>query len=304
MAPANRFLEATWGSDPLDFFGGFRKLEYEKHARYRSSIGTNGTVKWFLLEADAIEINTSGASASLNLNFPQVSWATLQSVYGWAALQYQAWARGEIFVSADRAQTVIIYTDHVLEFWIDDSHYFGGDFYAFRRAPLVIILEPGSHRIDLRLVRDVRAMGGVGEPSINAKLDARLASGPLELAKDGILMADVVNGTLASEWASVIVRNSDSRAIEILGIECSDVSFILFIKFKLCKAKGVTVQYSYKLMKVRNRLVSISRMLINSSCLPVRHGQYHFVFFCVDSIHSSKSISSTSQTILKGMHPP
>lgn len=194
-----------------------------------------------MLEADAIEINADRASASLSLNFPQVSWALLQSVYGWAALQYQAWARGEIFVSADRAQTVIIYTDHVLEFWIDDSHYFGGDFYAFRRAPLVIILEPGSHRIDLRLVRDVRAMGGVGEPSINAKLDVRLASGSLELAKDGVLMADVVNGTLASKWASVIVRNSDSRAIEILGIECSDVSFILFIKFKLCKAKGVTV---------------------------------------------------------------
>ena len=257
-----------------------------------------------MLEADAIEINAAGASASLNLNFPQVSWAFLQSVYGWAALQYQAWARGEIFVSADKSQTVIIYTDHVLEFWIDDSHYFGGDFYAFRRAPLVITLEPGSHRIDLRLVRDVRAMGGVGEPSINAKLDVRLASGSLELAKDGVLMADVVNGTLASEWASVIVRNSDFRAIEILGIECSDVSFILFINLSYVKPRELPSQHPYKLMKVRNRLASISGMLINSSYLPVRHGQYPFVFLCVDSIHSSKLISGTSQTILQGTHPP
>lgn len=214
--------EATWGSDPLEFIGGFRKLEYEEGAQYRSSIGTNGAVKWSLLEADTIETDTVGSSASLSLNFPHVNWTFFRGVYGWAALQYQAWARGEIFVSADRAQTVIIYTDYVLEFWIDDTHYFGGDFYAFRRSPLVIALKPGAHRIDVRLVRDVRAMGGVSEPSINIKLDAKLASGSLELANDGILMADVVNETLASEWASVTVRNSGSQDIEVVDIECSN----------------------------------------------------------------------------------
>lgn len=37
--------------------------------------------------------------------------------------------------------------DHVIEFWIDDQSYFGGDLYAFRKAPLVLDLSPGEHKI-------------------------------------------------------------------------------------------------------------------------------------------------------------
>ncbi|OCK80274.1 hypothetical protein K432DRAFT_425876 [Lepidopterella palustris CBS 459.81] len=216
--------EATWGSDPLEFFGGFRNLQYDEETHYRSSIGTNGTVKWALFESKSTKSNSSGSDVSLSVTFPKVDWTFLQSVYGWAALQYQAWARGEITVTADEPQTVLLYTDYILEYWIDDNHYFGGDFYGFRKAPLVIRLQPGSHRIDIRLVRDVRSMGGVGTPEINVELALRLVSGSLELAKDGILIADVVDGRLASPLASVVVRNTGGEDVTILGVEAMNDS--------------------------------------------------------------------------------
>jgi acetyl esterase/lipase len=119
---------------------------------------------------------------------------------------------------------VILHTDAVLEYCIDDTHYFGGDFYSYRNAPPVLHLKPGSHRIDLRLVRDGRAFGGIGEPTLDVVVDVRQASGTLELAKPGILIADVVDGKLASPVGSVYLRNSGEDDIEVIGIQPSNVS--------------------------------------------------------------------------------
>lgn len=168
----------------------------------------------------------------MTVKFPEVDWPSLQKVYGWAALQFQAWTRGEICITGDKPQRVVLYTDQVLEFSIDGVSYFGGDVYSFRKAPPVIHLDPGSHRIDIRLVRDVRAMGGMEiPPGIEVRLDARSSAGdPLELAKDGLLISDVVEETLASPLVSVIVRNTDLKDIQILAIEALDVSSCQFLR--------------------------------------------------------------------------
>ncbi|KAL9005709.1 MAG: hypothetical protein Q9188_001522 [Gyalolechia gomerana] len=120
---------------------------------------------------------------------------------GFIGLQYQAWARGTLTVDGDKERTVVLYTDHVLEFWVDDEHHFGGDFYAYRKAPLVLHLQPGKHKIDVRIVRDVRAMGAVGEPT----------------AVDGsLLLPDLVEGRLATSLGSISVRNEDKNWIEVI----------------------------------------------------------------------------------------
>lgn len=61
----------------------------------------------------------------------------MRSVYGWPTLQYQAWARGTLPVAGGVKRTVVLYTNHVLEFWFDDERYFGRDLYVYRRVPLV-----------------------------------------------------------------------------------------------------------------------------------------------------------------------
>lgn len=172
---------------------------------------------------------STSANVSLSVSYSNVDWDFLKTIYGWAAVQYQAWARGELVVGGKKTQDVILHTDAILELWVDDVHYFGGDYYTFRNAPLVLHLAPGSHKIDLRLVRDVRAFGGILEPTIDVVVGVQQASGRLELAKPGILLADVVDNRLASPWGSVSLQNTGEHDIEVLGISSENVSLVSLI---------------------------------------------------------------------------
>ena len=166
------------------------------------------------------------SSGYLTISFPEVDWAFLQSIYGWGALQFQAWARGTLILNSGHRQTILLYTDNILEFWLDGTSYFGGDLYSYRRAPLTLQLDPGQHRLDIRLLRDVRIMGGVGDPNIQARVEVQVASGGLNVVEDKYIFPDIVDGKLPSNLASVPVRNHGSNPIHILGLESVDVRMI------------------------------------------------------------------------------
>jgi hypothetical protein len=208
----------------LEYDGGFRSLAYDPNATFPSSLPTNGTAKWTTIEATSSATSPTSATAALSISYSNVDWDFLKTIYGWAAVQYQAWARGELHIRGNETQNIILNTAGILEYWIDDQHYFGGDYYSFRRAPPVLHLKPGTHRIDLRLVRDVRAFGGILEPTFDVVVHAQQASGTLELAKPGILMADVVDGQLASPLGSISLRNSGEDDIEVVGFRATNVS--------------------------------------------------------------------------------
>lgn len=214
------YLEGAWGADPLDALGGFSRIEYNPTTKYKSALGTNGTASWSLLSASQVISSDTLANITLDLSFPGVDWSFLRSIYGWAALQYQAWARGTLTIFGESAVTIDLYTDGIMEFWIDDKPYFGGDFYSYRRAPTNIRLEPGQHIINIRLIRDVRAFGGVGTPNVKSTLEARLVSGRLNVKPDSILISDAVENRLISPYASLVVQNAIERPIKILSITC------------------------------------------------------------------------------------
>ena len=159
--------------------------------------------------------------ASLKIEFSDFNWKFLQSIYGWAALQYQAWARGEIVIHSDVPHTIVFYTDNILEFSIDNKRYFGGDFYTYRRAPLVLQLCPGMHTVDIRLIRDVRAMGGVGAPTTTIRIEAILSNESLFVDEDKILLPEMVNRTLPSHVGSVPIRNEREEWVDVIGIHCT-----------------------------------------------------------------------------------
>lgn len=102
---------------------------------------------WSSLETDELSTVPTSTICDLTVDFAGIDWPFLQSVYGWAALQYQAWTRGRLVVESESSRKIVLQMNHVLEFWIDDRSYFGGDFYAFRKAPLVLDLSPGEHKI-------------------------------------------------------------------------------------------------------------------------------------------------------------
>ena len=184
----------------------------------------NGTTGWTNTSADSVTCDSHSDEIGFQVRFTNGDWKLLQGAYGWAALQYQAWARGWLTVPGDRPQTLILYTDHVLEFYVDDQHYFGGDFYAFRKAPLVLHLEPGSHRLDLRLIRDVRAMGGVGGPTVDVTVKVILVEQALHIQPDSAILPDFVDGKLAGRLGSIAIRNDAQQPVLLSSVEASTSS--------------------------------------------------------------------------------
>ena len=214
--------EAVWGADPLEQYGGFRNLTYDDHAQFPSSLPFNATASWSNITVKLNDPYAHRATAEISVDYPSIDWRLLQQVYGWASLQWQGWARGEIIVQRDDPAVVTLRLTNVLEYWIDDVQYFGGDFYGFHRAPAILHLEPGIHTVDIRLVRDVRAMGGITDnPSIDVKLELSDFRG--DLLMDGeIMIADRLGdeaGLLASEIASVVLQNAAHEEIWIERIE-------------------------------------------------------------------------------------
>ena len=215
--------EASWGADPLEYYGGFRSLLCDSKATYPSSLGSKGQIRWAHCQADVIHQLLDAVEIALEISFPNTEWHWLQQIYGWAALQYQAWARGILTVIGNEPQAVVLYTDNVLEFWVDDKPYFGGDCYAYRRAPLVLSLQPGAHKIDIRIVRDVRMMGGMGSTTL-ITMRAERSGGRLVALEKKLLVSDVVNSTLASPYAALPVRNDGLRPVSIRKVEAVNVS--------------------------------------------------------------------------------
>lgn len=187
-------------------------------ATYHSALGTNGIVKWSALEGISGR-DPDGISCELNVAFEQVDWVFQRAVYGWAALQYHAFARGFITVAGKSPYRVILYADNVLELAVNDEVFFGGDVYGFRRAPIILNLAPGDNKIDLRLIRDVRAKGGIGRPDMSIRLCALRSAAVLTAIESSVVLPDVIDGKLSSPYASVILSNESEEWIQVVAVQ-------------------------------------------------------------------------------------
>lgn len=216
-------IEAVWGADPLECHGGFPSLPYDSAATYDSALAANGTVKWKSIQAKVSSGVSGKAKLTLNVSFPEIDWSFLQSVYGWPALQYQAWARGFLEINHPDGQTIALFPGGLLEFSVDGQRHFGGDFYNYHRAPVILHLSSGKHTLDLRLIRDVRAMGASSEPAIEVEMEAEERPRPLEFDQQSLLVSDVTQGKLGGPWASINVQNNMPEWITIHSINPSDV---------------------------------------------------------------------------------
>ncbi|KAK1141997.1 hypothetical protein N8T08_008320 [Aspergillus melleus] len=214
--------ESVWGADPLEIEGGFSKLPFNTSAVFNSALAVNGTAKWGLLRADTSAFSDQ-AKAKLVVKFPDIDWGHLSLVYGWPGLQYQAWARGRLKLNKETNQNVAIFIEGILEFSINGQRHFGGDVYGYHKAPIILSLPPGDSVLELRLVRDVRAMGGIGEPTIEVTMEADIRHDHLTVDEHSLILPELTDGMLGSSWASVNVQNNVPDPIEILSIESSDV---------------------------------------------------------------------------------
>jgi predicted esterase len=108
-----------------------------------------------------------------------------------------------------------IFPVQILELWVNGIHFFGGDFYGFKRAPILVHLLPGKNSIDVRLIRDVRANGGQKPPIIEASLQIVLVEQQVGIVDNSIIPPDVVDGKFVSSPASLTLTNFDDRDISV-----------------------------------------------------------------------------------------
>lgn len=171
-------------------------------------------MQWSSRTFNPVASNT-GSSVELVVEFPEVDWQFEQKIYGWCALQYQGWTKGGIWNARPTIQRIALYPENILELWVNDNHVFGGDFYGFHRAPVVVDLRPGLNTVSVRIIRDVRSMGGALPPVFRAHLRADLASTSLEISLQSLVLPDVVDGRFCGRFGSITVRNQADAWIEI-----------------------------------------------------------------------------------------
>lgn len=147
----------------------------------------------------------------LNLDFDEVDWDFAQKIYGWSAFQYQAWLKGGILNREAAVRKVALFPDNILELWVDDMHVFGGDFFGFGSVPVMVDLQPGFNELSVRLVREVRSMGGAFPPNVQANIRLESASRPFDVDTTTILLPDVVDGRFCSRYGSVTVRSQSDK---------------------------------------------------------------------------------------------
>lgn len=156
---------------------------------------------------------------SLVVGHDNVDWTFQRSIYGWAALQYQTWIRGLLLNHGPSTVRVSLYAINILELWVNEEHHFGGDFYGFERAPIILNLRPGYNTVNVRLIRDVRANGGQIPPLIEASLRASLLSERVSIAKDSILIPDIVNNVFVSAFGSITFSNYGGEWVVVHNVE-------------------------------------------------------------------------------------
>lgn len=144
-------------------------------------------------------------------------------MYGWSALQYQSWARGVLEVSEPNGQTIALFVNGLLEFAVNGKRYFGGDFYNYRRVPVILHLSQGQHIMDLRLIRDVRVSGATSEPTIEIIVEAEERRELLSVDQGSLLVSDILLGQLGNSWASIDIQNNMAEWIEVLSVNSPDV---------------------------------------------------------------------------------
>ena len=206
-------------------------MEYDEKAQYNGSLGLNGAVSWSrhavhqkrdAADAALASDSLAALAAEVTVDFPDIDWKSLQSVYGWPALQWQGWARGSLILNGQERRKILLNLENILEFWLDGEHYFGGDYYEDARAPHVVNLEPGHHRMDIRLIRDVRSMGSLGSCDISFRILASVVEEGLVFLPQSSVFPDFVNSKPAGSYCSIALLNTTEHCCRVQGIEAVD----------------------------------------------------------------------------------
>lgn len=198
-------------------YGGFQNITYSSNAVYVSALGRGAAISWSKANLDG---------ETLRFEFKDViNWQEQQAIYGWAGLQFQAWARG--WIEVEELSRVKVEVSGAVEFFIG-SQKFLGDVYGYNTAPVLVSIPKGRTRIDIMVAGDIRATGGKLPPSIKTVVRVLAAQEGLTLDERSWKIPDAVpggegEGIFAGEFGTISVMNEGFILVDIIAIEGANV---------------------------------------------------------------------------------
>lgn len=210
-----------WQTDPLGPLGGFPNIKYDEQAEFPSPLRADASISW---NQSFFQTTESARSTEVELvvSHEEIDWDFIRSIYGWAAVQFQTWARGSLHNHADEDVTVAIHAAGTVDLALDTAegtkYHFGVDFYGFKRVPIIARLKPGSNTVHVRLTRDVRANGGQMPPVIEASMQATVLDGHARILENSLVISDVQHGRFVSAHASLTMFNHGTEPIFIESV--------------------------------------------------------------------------------------
>lgn len=164
----------------------------------------------------------TSATVEIAVAHGEIDWDFIRSIYGWAAVQYQSWARGTVYNHASEEIMVALHAPGVIDLVIDGATglkpCFGVDFYGFQRAPIITKLKPGPNAVHVRLIRDVRASGGQMPPLIEASVHIETVEGDASILDGSLVIPEICQGRFVAAFGSLTVVNHGSKALYIESI--------------------------------------------------------------------------------------
>ncbi|KAJ4502437.1 hypothetical protein HRR90_007850 [Exophiala dermatitidis] len=287
--------EAVWGADPVEFYGGIQLLSSSDKALYRSPLTAGATVRWSN-RTFATVASDAGTSVEVAVDFPDVDWQFFQRIYGWSSLQFQGWVKGVIWNADTAFRRVVLQPKNVLELWINDDHVFGGDFYGFQRAPVVVDLRPGSNDISIRLTGDIRSMGGISPPVFRATLSTHVVSAPLGILNHSLVIPDVVSGRFCTHVGSITVSNHANSWVEVRHVTATVPGKSVDV---LEESIRIAPGQSRPLQMNLTSLDSLGEALELKVLYTVRPAAHHQITFHIPLTH----VSNTSTQKITFLHP-
>lgn len=233
--------EQQWGADPLEAYGGFPNITFNSSLQFPSSL--NGTVYFGTSTASSLIIKNKIYGRSVPVSFPDIDWIMLEKVFGWSALQFQAWIRG--FIRIPNLGRYGLWIGNAVEFYLDGVYYDAGNLYdadvfQFSRGGVFLELLAGTHVLEIRVINDIRAFGGQIPPKVDVHVALRKVEEDFVVADydshGGWVVPTVINMTrkdpwrgdacIAGEWASFALRNEGREWIYITGLRVNNVNQI------------------------------------------------------------------------------
>lgn len=201
--------------------------------------------KWKVLEMDLLALEDISSSIALELSYDdEVDWKSLVQVYGWAATQFDAWIRG--YFQTDTDCIIRLNVRHSPEFFLDGSRY-EGDIYDLG-VPILLPVSKGRHRLDIRVVNEIRIFGFKQNPVAVIRVDAEMVKQQEVIYVKVDKLPDIIryNGKTkpASKFFSLQIDCLSREDVLIHAVSAPDGRLMgkLPIVLAACQSRRITLQ--------------------------------------------------------------